>query len=237
MATGAMCVTSFGHNQTQPTQAKPFCSLNIYRPNFSPQYVICLCWLCPIVITTLIRSKCSCAENALHVQMLQILLLRASLTVLHMSAAEDEVIIDEQPKPRRGLKPGQRHAGSFARGFDPKRRGYFYDGKSFAQMAQEEAPECLDLWVRARDDENVAWPIRLRASELIVERAYGKAASVIDMQVIHTRPLSTMSDDELLRIATEPVQALTFDADQMDQFAGELAVPLAVEGQNTEDCQ
>src|SRR5579863_4582293 len=103
-----------------------------------------------------------------------------------MSAAEETVLTDTSPR-RRGLKKGQRHSGSFQPGFDPRRRGYYYDGKSFAQMAAEHAPQCLELWVRAVNDEEAPWPVRIRASELIVERAYGKAASVIDMQVTHNR--------------------------------------------------
>ena len=104
-------------------------------------------------------------------------------------------------------------------------------------MAAEHAPECLELWKRAVGDENAPWPIRIRASELIVERAYGKAASVIDMQVTHNRPLSAMSDDELLRILAEEQArpGLTIDADQMAQIGDELAVPVAVDGRNTED--
>jgi hypothetical protein len=154
-----------------------------------------------------------------------------------MNAEADEVITDDQPKHRRGLKPGQRHAGQFTSGFDPRRRGYYYDGKSFAQMAAEHAPQCLDLWVRAVGDENAPWPIRIRASELIVERAYGKSASVIDMQVTHNRPLSAMTDDELLRIVSgEPSRTpVTIDGGTYEVISQELAVPLAVDGVNAEE--
>ena len=154
-----------------------------------------------------------------------------------MTTDADDVISDDAPAPRRGLRKGQRHAGSFAPGFDPRRRGYFYDGKSFSQMAAEHAPECLDLWVRAVSDENAPWPIRIRASELIVERAYGKAASVIDMQVTHNKPLTSMTDEELLRILDAEMDrpALTIDADQVDNLVNQLAVDLAVEPDETED--
>mgnify|MGYP000726773654 CR=1 FL=1 len=68
-------------------------------------------------------------------------------------------------------------------------------------MAREEAPQCLALWVRAVADETAPWPVRLRASELIVERAHGKAVSLIDMQVTHNRPLESLTVEELEAIA------------------------------------
>jgi hypothetical protein len=166
-----------------------------------------------------------------------------------MSAAEDTVLLNPPPV-RRGLKKGQRHSGSFGPGFDSRRKGYLHDGKFFAQMAQEHAPECMRLWVAAMGDEDAPWPVRIRASELIVERAYGKSASVIDMQVTHNRPLTALTDEELLRIITaEPERpALTFDGevadgdvvegdvtDQDDQETPDLAVPVAVPSENTEE--
>ena len=104
-------------------------------------------------------------------------------------------------RKRPGLKPGQRHAGSFRKGADPRRNGYLHDGRSFAEMARQEAPRCLALWVAAVNDELAPWPVRLRASELIVERAHGKAISLIDMQVTHNRPLERMTVEELEAIA------------------------------------
>jgi hypothetical protein len=112
-----------------------------------------------------------------------------------------------ESKKRPGLKPGQRHTGSFQKGVDPRRRGYVHDGKTFAAMAREEAPQCLALWVRAVADEAAPWPVRLRASELIVERAHGKAVSLIDMQVTHSRPLESMTVEELEAIAAGTDQA------------------------------
>lgn len=160
-----------------------------------------------------------------------------------MSAAEDTVHLDPPPV-RRGLKKGQRHSGSFMPGFDSRRKGYYYDGKSFAQMAQEHAPECMALWVRAMGDEDAPWPVRIRASELIVERAFGKAASVIDMQVTHNRPLTALTDEELLRIITaEPARpALTWEGeveggvtDQEGKNEADLAVPMTVPAGKAEE--
>lgn len=147
------------------------------------------------------------------------------------------MVLLEPPPHRKGLKKGQRHSGSFMPGFDPRRKGYYYDGKSFAQMAQEHAPECLALWVKAVADEDAPWNVRIRASELIVERAYGKAASVIDMQVTHNRPLVAMSDEELLRIITADPErpGLTFESEPTDGEGGELAVSVAVPTENTEE--
>jgi len=63
--------------------------------------------------------------------------------------------------------------------------------------------------VQAVADEAAPWPVRLRASELIVERAHGKAVSLIDMQVTHNRPLESMTVDELEAIAAGDDQGPT----------------------------
>lgn len=133
-----------------------------------------------------------------------------------------------EPKKRPGLKPGQRHAGSFKKGVDPRRRGYLYDGKTFAAMAREEAPQCLALWVRAVADESAPWPVRLRASELIVERAHGKAVSFVDMQLTTERPLRSLTDEELAAIASGAAPRLPA------MLEGE-AVEVAVERENHEE--
>ena len=106
---------------------------------------------------------------------------------------------------RRGLKPGQRHSGSFQKGFDPKRRGpeYLYDGMSFSQIARLEAPKCIELWIKCVNDDAVPWAMRLRASELITDRAYGKAVSTIDLSVTENRPVRALTMQELEAIASE----------------------------------
>ena len=60
---------------------------------------------------------------------------------------------------------------------------------------------------------------------------------MVDMQVTHNRPLTAMTDDELLHIVAEERArpALTIDADQIGVVSDALAVPLAVDQENTED--
>jgi hypothetical protein len=104
---------------------------------------------------------------------------------------------------RRGLKPGQPNPGAFKRGDDPRRPAglHLEDGMTFAAKARQLGPAILQFWDDLWRDETAPFPIRLRASELIVERGHGKAVSVIDMNVTHSRPLVTLSVEELEAIA------------------------------------
>lgn len=110
----------------------------------------------------------------------------------------------DMTEPRRpGLKPGQRHAGSFRKGDDPRRTGgaKLYDGMTVAQMCRLQGPRSVEFLTRVRDDEGAPLSARIRAVELMLDRGYGKAVSVVDMQVTHTRDLRTLSRDELKAIA------------------------------------
>jgi len=104
---------------------------------------------------------------------------------------------------RRGLKPGQRHSGQFKKG-DDSRRGQgmvLQDGKTFAAKARELGADVLHFWDGLWRDENAPLPMRLRASELIVERGFGKAASTLDINVNDARQLNTLTIEELEAIA------------------------------------
>ena len=113
-----------------------------------------------------------------------------------------------------GIKAGQRHSGQFRKGDDPRRVGgvKIYDGMTLAQMARKLGPECLDLWTRAMRDEGLAWPIRLKASEYIMDRGFGKAVSVIETT---PRSLVSLSADELEAIAAgeSPRLPITFEGE------------------------
>ena len=117
---------------------------------------------------------------------------------------------DEESKPTRryGLRKGQIHSGSFKPGNDARRVGYYYDGKSFSQIAREHAPKAIALWVQCLGDDSVPWPTRIRASELIVERAHGKAVSVIDMNVTANRSIVALTTDELEAIVAGELLSL-----------------------------
>lgn len=73
-----------------------------------------------------------------------------------------------------------------------------YDGLTLAQMARKHTRSCVALWLKAMRDENVPWPVRLKASEYIMDRGYGKAVSVIET---NSRPLESLTLAELEAIA------------------------------------
>lgn len=115
----------------------------------------------------------------------------------------------------RGLRPGQKHSGSFRKGDDPRRpQGQrLYDGMTVAQIARLHGPECIELWLKAMGDEKAPWNARIRAAELVMERGHGKAISVVDMQVTHHRPLVTLSTEELEAIAAGEIPELPITID------------------------
>lgn len=124
-------------------------------------------------------------------------------------------MFQEAERRRPGLKPGQKHSGSFRRGDDPRRAGgmKLYDGMTLAQIARLHGPRCIELWVKAMQDESVPWATRIRASELIIERGHGKAISVIDMQVTQNKPLHALTTQELEAIAAGDLPRLPVTID------------------------
>lgn len=126
----------------------------------------------------------------------------------------ESVAILETKDQGRGLKPGMRNPGSFKSGYDPRRIGgtRVYDGMTLAQMARKHGPEVLELWLRAMRDEELPWPIRLKASEYIMDRGFGKAVAVIETT---PRSLASLSNDELEAIAAgeSPRLPITFEGE------------------------
>jgi hypothetical protein len=105
--------------------------------------------------------------------------------------------------PRRGLRPGQKHSGSFRKGDDPRRLGgaKVFDGMTLAQIARKHTPECVALLVRAMHSEAVPWPTRIQAANSLLDRGHGKPVSVIDMTVTQGKPITSLSLEELEAIA------------------------------------
>ena len=73
------------------------------------------------------------------------------------------------------------------------------DGKSFAAKARELGADVIYFWNDLWRDETAPFPIRLRASELIVERGFGKAQQNITVSA--ERPISSYTREELEAIA------------------------------------
>jgi hypothetical protein len=103
---------------------------------------------------------------------------------------------------RRGPKPGGPNPGGFRRGDDPRRACGLkvYDGMTLAAMARKLGPECLRFWHRAMNDESVPWKDRLRASELITDRGFGKAVTTLEVR--SAQPIESLSRSELMAIAS-----------------------------------
>lgn len=105
-----------------------------------------------------------------------------------------------------------RHSGSFRKGDDPRRpQGMrLHDGMTISALARQRGPECIELWTQAMRDERNPWPVRLRASELIMDRGFGKAVSIIET---HSVPIQALSRDELRRIAAGELPRLPVTID------------------------
>jgi hypothetical protein len=99
------------------------------------------------------------------------------------------------------------HSGQFRKGDDPRRFGgsKLYDGMTLAQLARQRTPKCLELLERAREDEACPWAVRVRASEILLDRGHGRAVSVIEMSVTHERSITSLTRDELRAIAAGQV--------------------------------
>jgi hypothetical protein len=132
--------------------------------------------------------------------------------------------------PRRGLRPGQIHSGSFRKGDDPRRAGglKIYDGMTLAQMARQHGPACLQFLRRAMDDEAVPWKDRIRASEIILDRGFGKAVATVEVR--DARPIESLSRQELMLIASGamPPLPITIDGEVVEASSSQEPVEQAV---------
>jgi hypothetical protein len=117
----------------------------------------------------------------------------------------------------------KRHAGQFKKGDDPRRLGgaKLYGGMTLAQMARKRTPECLALLTKAMQGEDVPWPVRVRAAEILLDRGHGKAVSVVEMNVTHNRTLADLTMDELHALAAgeQPRMPITFDGEATEAAA------------------
>ncbi len=121
------------------------------------------------------------------------------------------------------MRKGGPNPGAFRSGDDPRRAQGLkvYDGLTLAAAARQLGPECLHFWHRAMRDEELPMKERLRASELIVERGYGKAVSTLEVRV--DRPIEQLSRSELMAIASEGRALLSPITD------GEVAAPISTD--------
>jgi hypothetical protein len=96
------------------------------------------------------------------------------------------------------------HPGQFKKGEDSRRAGggmRLYDGYTLSELARKRTPECINLLVRAMQGEDVPWPVRVRATEILLDRGHGRAVSLVEMNVTHNRDITSLTRDELRAIA------------------------------------
>ena len=100
--------------------------------------------------------------------------------------------------------------GQFKKGNDPRRMTAIKvlpDGRTLAQLCRSHAPEAIEAVVavmRGKDPESGEdkdWPIaaRLRAAELLLERGFGKAPAVVQVES-QELDLSKLGREALQRI-------------------------------------
>jgi hypothetical protein len=111
----------------------------------------------------------------------------------------------EVTEVRRGLKPGQRHSGQFQKGHDPRRfaEAMRFEGKTIAQLARAKGPDAIETLAKIMLDRSVSPAARIQAATALLDRGYGKAVSIVDMNVTHDRPASAMTRTEIMQLLTE----------------------------------
>lgn len=75
------------------------------------------------------------------------------------------------------------------------------DGYNLPAMCRLRTPDCVRLWGEVLDDPDAALRDRMRAAELLMDRAYGKPMQQAQIAVAHdARDVRSLSDDELTAI-------------------------------------
>lgn len=120
--------------------------------------------------------------------------------------------------PPRGLKPGQKHSGSFMPVHDPRRVQHMkFGGRTIAELAREVCPQAIELLTKAMQAEEVPWPARIQAANSLLDRGIGRAVTVIDMQVVHKTDPTQMSDEELLKV----IEGSAVDITVQEEYDGD----------------
>lgn len=84
-----------------------------------------------------------------------------------------------------GLKPGQKHSGSFKPGHDPRRHleGPRRSKRNFQELVRAHTEEAVNFLRATIDDEDAPYGERYKAAELLLAHAHGKP---VDRQVVAT---------------------------------------------------
>lgn len=75
------------------------------------------------------------------------------------------------------------------------------DGYNLPAMCRLRTPDCVRLWGEVLDDPSAPLRDRMRAAELLMDRAYGKPMQQAQIAVAHdARDAKSLTDDELAAI-------------------------------------
>ena len=114
---------------------------------------------------------------------------------------------------RQGLKPGQRHSGSFIKG-DP--RIYVPKGPRLVPGTNHTLPElcrlrtieALDVIVQIVQDKNAPIDVRRKAADSLLDRGWGKPEQTVQLED------NTASGPNLKAMATRELMALLLDKEE-----------------------
>lgn len=87
------------------------------------------------------------------------------------------------------------------------------NGKTLAQYAREHTLEAVEVIVGVVRDEQQKTSDRLKAAEYLLDRGWGKAVSVVQMEVNDTTEIRELTRDALLALANghTPNMPVTID--------------------------
>jgi hypothetical protein len=114
-------------------------------------------------------------------------------------------------KRRAGLKPGQKHSGSFKPGHDPRRNllgpRMSKEKVSFMEACREMTENALSVLAEAMNDGNAAWRDRTSAAALLLEHGHGKPVDRIAVANLSgnlkSKDPKQLTTKELFRIIEE----------------------------------
>ncbi|TXS96033.1 hypothetical protein FV139_00560 [Parahaliea maris] len=115
-----------------------------------------------------------------------------------------------------GLKPGQKHSGSFKPGYDPRRNSAprYKDNKTLCELAREKTQVAFQTIIAVLEDPNASRKEKLIAADKVLDRGWGKALQGVLVAQESSNP-GTMSTAELAA-AAERLLAAPPDEEAID---------------------
>ena len=120
---------------------------------------------------------------------------------------------------RRGLKPGQKHSGSFKAGFDERRfvpsEARVKIRKTVEELCKQHAEDAVAYLAGLVNDPNAPEKERRAASSELLDRAFGRPVdrvAIANVGVNHGSDVTQLSNEELLRLAEKTALTAPPDA-------------------------